>query len=379
MRLEFTVQNKTLTCRHSGPLVGDTAGHYTVSVSFDAEWDGLTKVLAFRNGADTASLLYTGECDLPPQVSGPGELEVACHGYRNADDEVAVVRTFRMTRPLRILASAPMAEDSGSEWTPTLFSQVVAAAGQAVEASGQAAQAVKELQQQKASGAFDGGFYIPSAGLADRETMQLEFTGSEASMQPLQFRIPLPKAEAAAVDSIPVPDTAAVGQTIQVAAVAETGRPTAWEAVDFPSGGTAEKQWTVLQEAELTEDASIRITDFDRTLSEYLFHLIIPKVSAAINTGNSSFLGARAFTYSQNFGSTGYAAHYSYHARMISNSRMLFVRYQTMCNSTDFNNDYVISPQTPYGSVVGCNVNSVNGIELRGTFPAGTKFRLEGR
>lgn len=36
---------------------------------------------------------------------------------------------------------------------------------------------------------------------------------------------------------IPIPETAAVGQTIRVSAVDENGKPTAWEATDFPSGG----------------------------------------------------------------------------------------------------------------------------------------------
>lgn len=179
-------------------------------------------------------------------------------------------------------------------------------------------------------------------------------------------------------DYIPIPKTATVGQTIQVTEVDEDGKPTKWEAVDFPSGGGS-GEWKVLHEAELSEASTIRITDFDRTLQEYVFHLIIPKVTATINTGNSSFLGARAFIYSQMFGSTSYATHYSHHARMISNSCMILVRYQISCNGTDFNDEYVVSAQTPYGSVVGCNVNSDVGIDLRGTFPAGTKFRLEGR
>lgn len=38
-------------------------------------------------------------------------------------------------------------------------------------------------------------------------------------------------------DYIPAPATATVGQTIKVSAVDESGKPTAWEAVDFPEGG----------------------------------------------------------------------------------------------------------------------------------------------
>lgn len=82
MNLEFFVKNKRIARKGLEPLVGDTAGYYTFSVEFDPEWDGLTKVVVFRNGDQTAQLIYTGQSPLPAQVSGRGDLYVACHGYR---------------------------------------------------------------------------------------------------------------------------------------------------------------------------------------------------------------------------------------------------------------------------------------------------------
>lgn len=277
MKLEFTVRNKRLSCKSGGPLVGDTVGHYTVSFQFDQEWDGLVKVVAFRNGADTASLIYTGACPLPPQVSGRGELQVACHGYRKEGDQVAVVRTFRMARPLRLLAAGPMAEDNTEAFTPTLFSQVMAAAGEALDAAGQVEQIKQELQQQKDRGDFDGGYYIPWAGLADDQTMELAFTGSEPGMEPLQFRIPLPKAEETAqtVDAIPVPETAEVGQTIRVAAVDETGKPTDWEAADFP-GGNAGSGWTLSADFVSEEDVAYIALPMPTEVNEAYAYFVIP-------------------------------------------------------------------------------------------------------
>lgn len=43
--------------------------------------------------------------------------------------------------------------------------------------------------------------------------------------------------------SLPIVNTAAIGQTIRVAAVDDAGKPTEWEAVEFPAGGEAEKTW----------------------------------------------------------------------------------------------------------------------------------------
>ena len=149
MNLEFFVKQKRITRKGTAPLVGDTAGHYTFRVEFDEEWEGLAKVVVFRNGSHTAQVLYTGQTLLPAQVCGRGELYVACHGYKNLDDEAAVIRTIRMTRPVHLLGSAPMAGDQAQPYTPTLFEQVVAAADAANRAR-------ERLLQDKAGGVFDG-------------------------------------------------------------------------------------------------------------------------------------------------------------------------------------------------------------------------------
>ena len=47
------------------------------------------------------------------------------------------------------------------------------------------------------------------------------------------------ESEEANADYIPVPQSANIGQTIVVKAVDENGKPTEWEAVDLPSGGSS--------------------------------------------------------------------------------------------------------------------------------------------
>ena len=185
MELEFIVEQKRLHLRNSRALVGDTVGHYTVSFLFDGEWDGLVKVVAFRNGGNRVQLLYNGPCSLPAQVSGPGELYVACHGYRADGDGAEVVRTMRMAQPVRLMVSEPMAEDGGADFSPSLFSQVVTAAARAEEAA-------RNVQQKLDSGELDGGWYTPRAALTEDGRLQLEFDGSKSTMEPLQFVVPLP-------------------------------------------------------------------------------------------------------------------------------------------------------------------------------------------
>lgn len=175
---------------------------------------------------------------------------------------------------------------------------------------------------------------------------------------------------------------AAVGQVARVKSVDADGRPTEWEPVEMAeggggSGGTDGGTWTILHEAELTEAAQIAISGFDTTLSEYLLTLIVPKVDDAFNNGNSHFLGARAFAYSEKFGSTTYASHYAYRGIMIAGGRMILQKYELHANGAGYDNEYRTSGKSVEGAVVSCNV--ANGIKFGGTFPIGTKIRLEGR
>lgn len=63
--------------------------------------------------------------------------------------------------------------------------------------------------------------------------------------------------------ALAVSNTAAVGQTVKITAVDETGQPTEWEAVDMTSGG-GESEWNLLASMTLTEDTqSIHLTEDD--------------------------------------------------------------------------------------------------------------------
>ncbi len=96
-------------------------------------------------------------------------------------------------------------------------------------------------------------------------------------------------ASAASGDYIPVPATAEVGQTIRVSEVDENGKPTAWEAVDFPSGGG--ETWETIADITTTEEVTAVNIENDVngeafSLIEADIHIII--VTTPTNTADSA-------------------------------------------------------------------------------------------
>ena len=200
MNLEFFVRDQKITRKGWEPLVGDTAGFYTFSIDFDEVWQDLVKVVVFRNGADTAQILYTGPSPLPASVSGRGDLYVSCHGYRKKGDAVAVIRTIRMTRPVRLLGSEPMAGDGETPFTPALFDQVVAAAGDARTAARSAASAAEtaaELTSQLQEKLKNGDFHGTSASVQVERVLEGQYASvvNVGTEQQVRLVITLPRGQ----------------------------------------------------------------------------------------------------------------------------------------------------------------------------------------
>ena len=93
--------------------------------------------------------------------------------------------------------------------------------------------------------------------------------------------------------SLPIVNTATVGQTIKVAAVDGDGKPTEWEAVEFPAGGEAEKTWDRFF-VELTDDET-EYTYYkfggedEKTYDEFIVGIYIKKDSAVGSIRVESF------------------------------------------------------------------------------------------
>lgn len=89
------------------------------------------------------------------------------------------------------------------------------------------------------------------------------------------------------VGAIPAPTTAAVGQTIVVKAVDETGKPTEWEAADLPSGGS-DKELTLLADINFEGNAA---SGFDYTGLDNVSEIYIVggEIKSAMDNAASNF------------------------------------------------------------------------------------------
>lgn len=85
---------------------------------------------------------------------------------------------------------------------------------------------------------------------------------------------------------------AEVGQTVKITAVDESGKPTAWEAVEMTGGGG---EWEKIVEVTLEEEAQLVLEDIPADYKDVWGRLEVPYTGSRITMGNSQFLGACAY------------------------------------------------------------------------------------
>ena len=183
MKLELFVRDRRVRKKGIEPLVADTAQVDTFTIDFDAEWTGMVKVVVFQNGDSTAQLLYTGETQIPANVLAPGELYVACHGYKKLEDSMAVLRTVAMVRPIPVLLSALGGTPAPMVYTPTMLEQMLTAVQAAQDAASTVRQLCAQLQADLEAGRFNGPQGIPG------KNATLEIDGAEEGEQPAVYNL----------------------------------------------------------------------------------------------------------------------------------------------------------------------------------------------
>lgn len=175
---------------------------------------------------------------------------------------------------------------------------------------------------------------------------------------------------------IPAPSTASVGQTIVVKTVDEDGKPTEWEAADFPSGIVGENQWRLIRSVTTEEDAlaSVEISTDSSGAPFALTEVYVRTIAPVTDLSGDTFvyindvyaMGPSATQY----GGIGY---------VYSNSTIDLI---AQCTGIKLTNPSLMSWQSKYSSTpIGSTINKIT-LKGRGSsavIPIGTVIEVFGR
>ena len=128
--LRFLIRDKQITRQDRNAVVAGAVNHYELNISFDDDWDGLTKTVVLENGDVKVELLYTGGLTLPWEVCREGGLLLSVRGTKTlADGRTQVVRSARMAKPIPVEPGGSEEGQAPSGFTPELAEQVLAVLG----------------------------------------------------------------------------------------------------------------------------------------------------------------------------------------------------------------------------------------------------------
>lgn len=188
-------------------------------------------------------------------------------------------------------------------------------------------------------------------------------------------------------EDVPSVETAKVGQTVRVASVAPSGKPDAWEAVDFPSEGVSVDGWEFISDITLTaEDGVWRLVidkKDDGTPFEYQEICLYSSTLAATTTSLARVFLNQEYPYQGAYCATinGY---------FVTNAQSGGVTYiKNMCSTGDNPWFQVMSNRGTAGAYIGRHRSQKNndsstirafGIETSGdTVLMSGRFILYGR
>lgn len=280
------VQAQTL--RHK-PITAGTVGAQVRLEYADPIWSGLSKMVIFSGAAKKDVITNADVITIPAEVvAAPGyTLKVGIYGT-DADGQLALPTLWAYLG--KICDGANPSYDVSTDPHLPVWAQIqgmignlddldtsakenlVAAVNEALTRGGGAVDeaAVKQIVEDylaenppaEGTPGADGGYYTPSVTQPDANTMRISYTPSAEDMPPVVPKdITLPAGKDGAGMEI---TGATVGQIARITAVDDTGRPTAWEPVDLPSG--AKETWELIRDVTVEEDvSSVELTD----LSEY--------------------------------------------------------------------------------------------------------------
>ena len=212
--------------RRPEPIPKSQVNFSKIEFYMDETWGSFLSVVAqfIQGGKPRNVQVKDGYCFVPPELE-VGAFELCLRGD---DGESVVASVNRLT--FEVCEGFDPSGETPLPPSPDLYTQLV----KEIDSGKKIAQSVRKDAD---AGLFngergaDGGWYTPSVTQTDENTLRMDFTPSKGDMPDVEHtNIMLPNGGGG---GITVTNTAAVGQTIKITAVDETGHPTEWEAVDM--------------------------------------------------------------------------------------------------------------------------------------------------
>lgn len=247
--IQITCKGNSAICTRKERLTSGMVGLQCEFV-FDDAWDGLAKMAVFTAGNEKRDVLLKGAiCEVPPEVMRkPGyQLVIGVYGT-NADGTLVIPTCYAMCGGID--SGADPSGDESTDPTLPVWGQMQGMIGDLADLATVSKDNLVDAINEAAQSGGGGG-----------SAVELDATLSEAGKA----------ADAKAVgDALAekqntlIESGATVGQIAKITAVDDSGKPTAWQAVDMPSGGGGtDEEYELIFTDTVTEDTAGYSRDTD--------------------------------------------------------------------------------------------------------------------
>ena len=321
--IQITCKVNSAICTRTERLTSGMVGLQCEFV-FDGAWDGLARTAVFWAGNEKRDVLLTGDtCTVPWEVlkTAGYQLVIGVYGT-NAEGTLVIPTVYAMCGGI-----ASGADPSGDESTdPTLpvWGQMQGMIGNLADLATASKDNLVDAINEAAQSGGGGGASVEldttlthSGKAADAKAVgdalaEKQPKGDYLTQNELPDMTAYRTAEAQDVIDAGKQDAliqsgAAVGQIAKITAVDSNGKPTAWQAVDMPSGGGGSMRWQKIKEITLAEqtndivigedDNGVSVANYNPIAMKVEFH--VPADSTQTNANGAPWMYPSA-TYADN-------------------------------------------------------------------------------
>lgn len=181
--------------------------------------------------------------------------------------------------------------------------------------------------------------------------------------------------------ALAVTNTAAIGQTIRVSAVDDAGRPTEWEAVEFPAGGGG-SGLKLIRDFTLAENTESVIIDTDEDGNPFSTNECFVYIEAKVTEQcyilyiPNKYWVAGTYMRSKKQAATDFA--YRFVAHMFGSEEM-FWGYEVVSKDEGGGGVYSYNVDTNNPTMAKKYLNPITSMQLNGKFTTGSRIKIYGR